>query len=529
LTDEVRLSLQYWQNEAEKLEHEKEKMEMRISELEAKNYGLSQANQQLKDSASKQLMALHRAFWLEKYEAHPSTIQLIDPIYEHLELDEELSQLYMTPLVQRLSRVRQLSFSYLDHPSAQHSRLAHSLGVCKNMELVINYVLRRNKLYTESKIEVLSKELSDVKMNGEKLEKIGKALALLHDVGHGPYGHALDRYIGFRLGIDIKGVDKFYSVEYIKKYLADIIDNTGLDSQQIIRILSSDKEKLTSFECFLGDLIDSPLDLDRLDYLVRDAYGTGLQLGFINSKLIIDYMIPYKDKRGNINLVFKKPAIDFLEYLLYARSIMYARCYEQDIKAAAEGMLILAVKEFLPEKVEERDVNDLMLLDDETLLNHLVFSQNNSANIAKLLKLGRVYDKVYEVHKKRSPTLQRYIEYEARKSLPTAQFIIPFEIWTRQIADGAKIKYEDEKWKILVVPPSPNVYKEVEADINILDEVADGFDLKLASEMSLTLEDVQRLVQESRHLVRVFVHPDFDQRTQAAIADSARALFEPPQ
>ena len=517
--DRIRLSSQYWQRLAEECEKEKESLESRCSELETEN-------QRLKSYTLKQLISSYHNFWLQRLEPYPSTLQFIDPIYEHLELDEALSKLFLTPFIQRLSRVRQLSFSYINHPLAQHSRLAHSLGVYKNMELVLTRMIQQNKLYTSRGIEDFSQALSTAGINNEKLVKTGKALALLHDIGHGPFGHALDRYVAYRLRKDMKGVDKEFSVNYIKTHLTSIINEIGLDPEYIAKILSPNKEKLTSFDCLLADLIDSPIDLDRLDFLVRDAHTTGLQIGFINPKLIMDCMVPYKDSFGNINLAFKEQALPFVEHFLYARSIMYARCYEEDTKAAAEGMLVLAIMNFLQE-MSELDLSGLMLLDDETLLNLLLTSGIKKVeNMAKLLKLGVVYVKVFQVHKKQSQKLIDYIMKDVTRRPSTALFELPFSTWPKAIAEGAKINYDEEGWKILVIPPSPNVYREVEVDINILYQRGNGFDIKRASEVSPLLEDTQRIIQQSQQIVRVFVHPSFNSEKRNAIVESAKSFFE---
>jgi HD superfamily phosphohydrolase len=269
--------------------------------------------------------------------------------------------------------------------------------------------------------------------------------------------------------------------------------------------------------------------VDRLDFLVRDAYATGLQLGFVNSLLIIDLMVPFEDEQGRIFLAFReRPALDFLEHFLYARRLMYSRCYERDSKVSAEGMLILAVQDFLPKSVGQPVVDDLMLLDDELLLDMILASNDpssKSVQIAKLLKLGRVYSKVYEVHKKDSPRLQDWITNEARKSTSSSQFVIPYVNWRMEIAKGAGLNFEEMGWKILAVPPSPNVYREVDIDINILEEAPGGYGLRPASELSPTLENVQKTVQEAQQVVRVFVHPYLEKETTDRIETSAKKYF----
>jgi len=119
-----------------------------------------------------------------------------DPVHGCITLDSDLATLVAQPVVQRLNRVRQLSFSYTHFPSATHSRLSHVLGVAHNVERALGGVFSRGVYYEEGKAraEDMPKELL---ADREAIIRRAKMLAVLHDLGHGPFGHALDYYVGY--------------------------------------------------------------------------------------------------------------------------------------------------------------------------------------------------------------------------------------------------------------------------------------------------------------------------------------------
>ena len=120
-----------------------------------------------------------------------------DPIHGCIDLDDELATVLAHPLLQRLNRVRQLSFSYTQFPSSTHSRLSHSLGVARNAELALCGVLDQGLYYVpeESSPRDFPKEILNRR---REIVQRGKLTAFVHDIGHGPFGHALDTYVSFR-------------------------------------------------------------------------------------------------------------------------------------------------------------------------------------------------------------------------------------------------------------------------------------------------------------------------------------------
>ena len=119
------------------------------------------------------------------------------------------------------------------------------------------------------------------------------------------------------------------------------------------------------FDALIGDLIDSSMDMDRMDYLMRDAHMTGLSMGFTNADALIQCIRPVRSGDAYL-LAYDHIGIEYMEHLLYAREAMYRSCYEHPRKRAAERIferLIRAIAQDDPEIID-----DLYILTDEELL-----------------------------------------------------------------------------------------------------------------------------------------------------------------
>jgi len=172
-----------------------------------------------------------------------------DPIHGSISLSDHELAILDTPEFQRLRRVKQLGFSYLVYPSATHTRFEHCLGAL--------FVAHR-----------LGKSLD---LSTDSVNKIRLA-ALLHDVGHGPFSHVSeDSLQGI---VDVKHEE--YSEKIIKNSaISEIIEDAGFSPNEIADI---SRGKIPP----LGDMVSSQIDVDRMDYLVRDAYYTGASYGVID-------------------------------------------------------------------------------------------------------------------------------------------------------------------------------------------------------------------------------------------------------
>ena len=230
-----------------------------------------------------------------------------DPVYGFITIPNELIfDIIEHPFFQRLRRIRQLGLSHLIYPGALHTRFHHSIGAM--------YLMRQ--------------AIATLKDKGHKIsddENCGAAIAiLLHDIGHGPYSHTLEHSIVS--GITHEDISALYMDRLNEAFNGQL--KTGID---IFRNQYPKK--------FLHKLVSSQLDMDRLDYLKRDSFFTGVSEGIINADRIIKMLQIVDD-----DLAIEAKGIYSIEKFLIARRLMYWQVYLHKTVLSAEFMLMKVLK-----------------------------------------------------------------------------------------------------------------------------------------------------------------------------------------
>ena len=236
-----------------------------------------------------------------------------DPVFGFLSIPNDLIyDVLQHPYVQRLNRIRQLGLSYLVYPGAMHSRFGHSLGAMHLMQEAI-----------------ISLRLKGVEITPDE-ETAAMIAILLHDIGHGPFSHVLEHTI-------VDGVThEDISLLMMERINEDLrLQNAdcrfkGGPLDLAIAIFKNEYEKH-----FLHQLISSQLDVDRMDYLCRDSFFTGVQEGRVASERLLKMLDVRNDK-----LVVQIKGIYSVEKFLVARRLMYWQVYLHKTSVAAEQHLI---------------------------------------------------------------------------------------------------------------------------------------------------------------------------------------------
>jgi len=249
-----------------------------------------------------------------------------DPIYGFIGTPNELIfRLIAHPYFQRLRRISQMGLSYLVYPGAHHTRFHHALGSMHLMTRAIQVLKMKN-------VEITEKEENGL-----------LCAILLHDMGHGPFSHALEGVVAKDLS------HEKLSLQFMKA-LNDEFEGQ-LDTA--ISIFKGDYPKP-----YMNQLVSSQLDMDRLDYLKRDSFYSGVTEGNINSERLISML-----NVANGNLVVEEKGIYAVEKFLMARRFMYWQVYLHKTGLAAEQLLIRVMQraKILLAKGEELSASQSLL------------------------------------------------------------------------------------------------------------------------------------------------------------------------
>ena len=322
-----------------------------------------------------------------------------DPVHGFITISGDLLfNLVEHPLFQRLRRIRQLGLTSYVYPGALHTRFHHALGAMHLMQEAIDTL-----------------RLKGIDISDEEAEATLAAI-LLHDIGHGPYSHALEHSI-------VSGISHEEISLIFMKQLNEAHDGR---LEMAIRIFSNNYPKK-----FLHQLVSGQLDTDRLDYLKRDSFFTGVSEGVINTERIIK-MLTVKDDE----LMVEDKGIYSIEKFIVARRLMYWQVYYHKTVVAAENMLIGLLKRakslilqgeslfatpsllfFLSNNLDSndfhtnREVSDWFAqLDDYDILSAMKVWVNHPDPVLSLLSQGLVSRRLFRIIIRNEPFTEEEIQ-----------------------------------------------------------------------------------------------------------------------
>jgi uncharacterized protein len=332
---------------------------------------------------------------------------LRDSIHRNINLEDWALNLIDAREMQRLRRVRQLGTASLVYPGANHTRFEHALGA--------------HKLAQDA-----TRALG---MDAESARHV-QAAALLHDVGHGPFSHLFEEVKAGRRHEE-------FSADLVQwSGLNDLLQKSGLDPKRVIQILLGKGEH--------GRIVSGDIDVDRMDYLIRDAHYTGLRVSVDPERLLA--VMTLRDGE----FLAREEGLTACESLLVARFLMYPSVYFHHTCRSGETMLVNAVKDLVAHGTEY-DV--LRVMDDVELMSALKAGTPYSREIATRLDDRRLYKRAFEGTHARvtaDPALQRIVRDPKERARVQ-----------KEVADAVGLA---EGQLLIDVPPVP-LAREVEAKV----------------------------------------------------------------
>jgi HD superfamily phosphohydrolase len=257
-----------------------------------------------------------------------------DPIHGYIEVEDFALALLDSPLLQRLRYIKQLGFSYLVYPGANHTRFEHSLGTM----FLADVASRRFGLTdTEHTLVVVA--------------------ALIHDVGHGPFSHASEPLMNMFLNCSHDDIEMI-----VEELAGNSLLPGGIDPEELCAVVKGRHS--------LSGIIHGDLDVDRMDYLLRDAYYTGAPYGSVDAQRLIRHLI-----RTSEGTVLDENGVNAAESLLIARTLMRPTVYFHHVSRIGESMYQLAVLEHL-RGTQKEAARALFKMDDASCLHALLTSEN---------------------------------------------------------------------------------------------------------------------------------------------------------
>ncbi|MHC1573622.1 MAG: HD domain-containing protein [Candidatus Syntropharchaeales archaeon] len=220
-----------------------------------------------------------------------------DPLHGSIELDPLVLELLDTPEMQRLRRIRQLGFSHLVYPGANHTRFEHSLGVYHLAKRVLGLMGIEDPTF--------------------------EASSLIHDIGHAPFSHVseelMQRYLGYghqKIGDIIK-----------KSEIGDILSRNSISVGEILKCIDGKSP--------IGRILSSEIDIDKMDYILRDSYYTGAAFGLVDCERLIRVIKIHNDEP-----VIELRGLQVAESLLVTRFLMYSAVYHHHVSRIAGSMFL---------------------------------------------------------------------------------------------------------------------------------------------------------------------------------------------
>ncbi len=407
-----------------------------------------------------------------------------DPLYGYIHITELERDVIDTLALQRLRRIKQLVFADYVYPGANHTRFEHSVGVMHLAGLLAKSLPE----------EFTEEEIQEVRLAG-----------LLHDVGHGPFSHTFEQLLMRRLG---KTHEDLAPWIILNTELKDIIESYGYSAERVAKLavgrLRDEKKP------YLDQIIQSAVDVDKMDFIMRDSYHTGAEYGKVDIYRLIYTMEIYGD-----TLAVSATALPTLEAFVIARIESFRAIYYHKTARAGQILLVRAM-ELADNDIgltSFREVHDYLKLDDYyvwTMLRNHREAGRIMADLERRKLLKCAYERIFHVHD------------EAVSSLLTNDSVR--KRVEEEIARRAGIEEEEIAIDVPSLPSIPyfHTMKMDPMEIPVVEERAGQKVLRKAAELSKVIEVLKGFM----NIIRVYTVEEYKDKVRQAAEE---ILGKPPE
>lgn len=328
--------------------------------------------------------------------SHGKRKQIKDKLYGYVEFSPLELQVIDHPLFQRLKHIRQLGFAFNAYPSADHKRFEHSIGVAFVATEIMEAILNADNEDLKSWMDMIYKALTQYyKANLKKidledlLKTIVRLAALLHDIGHLPFSHTFEialepiLHTPFVTQLKMLTSEKGKKIELLEDLSYDIQIHERIGHMIILNhfseILNQIGSWLPKFLCDIFELnllkephpfagvlvplqkiVNGPLDADRIDYVARDHYSSGIRLGDFDRERLVSNLRIVKKDQNNYDLALRMKALSAVNSFILMRSMMYRHLYQHHLVSMYDNVFAIMVEMMFIDAHLQKNFADLI-------------------------------------------------------------------------------------------------------------------------------------------------------------------------
>ena len=283
--------------------------------------------------------------------------RIFDPVHHFIELSPGEARLLDLPVMQRLRRLRQLGLAYFAFPSAEHSRFTHALGALAMGTRAFHQLTRHGRAFFASDGEIRDQE------------RLVRCALLLHDIGHGPFSHACEAVLGIAHEARTKALLELPDMR-------GAIEALDVNPGDVLELILGDADARFPALC---ELASGPnLDADRMDYLQRDAYFTGVASGRYDADQLVSSLRLF-ERGGRPVVGIDSRGVVALESFVVARYMMFASVYFHHTTRMFERILQQVLRELWPDPHALDPIDEFLRWDDFRVLNELRDRESEAA------------------------------------------------------------------------------------------------------------------------------------------------------